>query len=207
MTEAQEKLNSEAKTSSQTEDSASKGAAERPADSEPQMTDEIAHELSELNWRDQKIAELESRLANHDQDIEKAREYVKRLEAEVKDIHLRSSREIESKVAQNVAKTLVPFLEVVDHLEKAVESPSQDAGSLQEGLRMILKQLHSQMAALGVEKLLSVGEIFNPEIHEAITAQPIEEGEDDSIISVFQEAYALNGKLIRPAKVIVGKRT
>ena len=75
--------------------------------------------------------------------------------------------------------------------------------SLQEGSEATLKLLETVMQRFGIEQLDPQGEPFDPNLHEAMTMQPSEGAEPGSVITVFQKGYALNGRLLRPARVVV----
>jgi molecular chaperone GrpE len=72
-----------------------------------------------------------------------------------------------------------------------------------EGSRATLKQLVSTMERFGVKEVDPLGEPFDPTLHEAITMQPSAEVEPNTVLTVFQKGYTLNGRLLRPARVVV----
>ena len=95
---------------------------------------------------------------------------------------------------------------VCDSLEMGIAAGS-DAGAdaLLEGSNATLKQLNSTLAQYGVVEVDPLGEPFDPELHEAMTMQPSAEAEPDSVLTVFQKGYTLNGRLLRPARVVVAQ--
>ena len=78
-----------------------------------------------------------------------------------------------------------------------------DAQSLLEGKEATLKLLAATMERFGVVELDPEGEPFDPQQHEAMTMQPSADMEPGSVLTVFQKGYALNGRLLRPARVVV----
>ena len=80
-----------------------------------------------------------------------------------------------------------------------------DADSLREGSAATLKLLETVMERFGMAPLDPAGEPFDPELHEAMTMQPSADVEPDSILTVIQKGYTLNGRLLRPARVIVAQ--
>ncbi|MCH7821691.1 MAG: nucleotide exchange factor GrpE [Proteobacteria bacterium] len=127
-----------------------------------------------------------------------------RASAEVENVRKRASRDVEH--ARNFA--LEGFgkelLAVKDSLELGLEATdSADADSLRAGAEATLKLLTGALARFGVEEVDPEGEPFDPERHEAISMQPSADLEPGSIVTVIQKGYALNGRLLRPARVIV----
>ena len=85
----------------------------------------------------------------------------------------------------------------------ALAADEASVESLQEGNEATMKQLIGILQRFGVEEVDPEGEPFDPELHEAMTMQPSGEVEPGSVITVFQKGYALNGRLLRPARVVV----
>ena len=100
------------------------------------------------------------------------------------------------------------MLAAVDSLEMGIEAGSDaSAQTLLEGKQATLKLLIGAMANSGVEQLDPLGEPFDPNLHEAMTMQPSESAEPGTILTVVQKGYQLNGRLLRPARVIVASDT
>ena len=96
------------------------------------------------------------------------------------------------------------LLAVVDSLEMGLEAADNaDAESLKEGSEATLKLLATTLERFGVTVVDPEGEPFDPEFHEAMTMQPSADVEPDSVLTVIQKGYTLNGRLLRPARVIV----
>ncbi|MDP8949156.1 MAG: nucleotide exchange factor GrpE [Actinomycetota bacterium] len=126
---------------------------------------------------------------------------LRRLKAEFENSRKRQERE-RARVLETASERLVvELLPVLDNLDRALEA----GGDIHEGVRAIRDQL---VAVLGKEGLLAVasdGQPFDPNVHEAVMGQPSEEHEEGTILQTFQRGYLLNGKPIRPAKVVVAK--
>jgi len=123
--------------------------------------------------------------------------YKKRVERE----KIEYSHFIKSEIIRN----LLPVLDDFNHmLEKAGEGSNEK--SVLEGARMIYEKFHQVLEAEGLEKIDSLGQEFDPQIHEAMMVQKTDKEEDhNKIISVFQEGYKVKDRLLRPSKVVVGK--
>ena len=95
---------------------------------------------------------------------------------------------------------------MADSLEMALETGSQaPAETLLEGGRATLKQLLAALEKYGVKVVSPEGEPFNPELHEAISMQESATAEPNSVLIVAQRGYQLNGRLLRPARVVVAR--
>jgi molecular chaperone GrpE len=156
---------------------------------EPGVTEE---ELAALTQ------ELEATRRERDEYLDALR----RLKAEFENSRKRQERE-RARILETASERLVAeLLPILDNLDRALEAE----GDIHEGVRAIRDQL---VAALGKEGLLPVasdGQPFDPNVHEAVLSQPTEEHEEGTILQTFQRGYLLNGKPIRPAKVVVAKQ-
>lgn len=127
-----------------------------------------------------------------------------RTAAELDNVRKRAVRDVENArkfALENFSRDL---LDVRDSLEMGLAAAdSADADALREGSEATLKLLQSVMERFGVEQIDPTGEPFDPELHEAMTMQPSADAEPDSVLSVIQKGYSLNGRLLRPARVIV----
>lgn len=125
-----------------------------------------------------------------------------RLLAEYDNYRKRSQKEKESLYADIKADTLTKFLPVYDNLMRALGTPTEDE-AYRKGVEMIMNQFCSTMEKLGVEKIESLGQKFDPALHNAVMhAEDPEKGENE-IVEVFQEGFRLGDKVIRFAMVKV----
>jgi molecular chaperone GrpE len=96
------------------------------------------------------------------------------------------------------------MLAIKDSLEIGLEAAeSADAASIAEGSKATLKLLTTALERFGIAEIDPMGEPFNPEQHEAINMQPSADAEPGSVLAVVQKGYSLNGRLLRPAMVVV----
>jgi molecular chaperone GrpE len=129
-----------------------------------------------------------------------------RVVAELDNLRKRHTRELENARRYGVEGLAAELLSVVDSLEMALETGLEaPAESLLEGGQATLKQLQTAMEKYGIKVVSPEGEPFNPEFHEALSMQPSDTAEPDSVLTVVQRGYELNGRLLRPARVIVAK--
>jgi len=142
--------------------------------------------------------ELEVTRLERDQYLDALR----RLKAEFENSRKRQERErarILSMASERLVQELLP---VLDNLDRALEA----GGDIREGVQATREQLAEVLAEEGLLPVASDGQPFDPNVHDAVMGQPSEEHEDGTIIQTFQRGYLLNGKPIRPAKVVVAKQ-
>ena len=164
-------------------------------------TADSASPLAELERLQQALAEAEERArANREQYL--------RAVAELDNVRKRAQRDIESANRYGLEKFAAELLPVRDSLELAVQSADQaqvDARSLKQGQEATLQLLVKALERLGLTPINPVGEPFDPTRHEAMLAQESATAEPGSVLQVVQTGYELNGRVIRPARVIVAR--
>jgi molecular chaperone GrpE len=127
---------------------------------------------------------------------------LRRLKAEFENSRKRQERE-HARLLQTASERLVrELLPVLDNLERALEAE----GDIREGVRATRDQLADVLGREGLLPVASDGQAFDPNVHEAVMGQPSEEHEEGTILQTFERGYVLNGKPIRPAKVVVARQ-
>ncbi|MFL6215666.1 MAG: nucleotide exchange factor GrpE [Blastocatellia bacterium] len=129
-----------------------------------------------------------------------------RTHAEFENYRRRVERERAETYARSRAEVVLELLPVIDNFERALaslEHNSNDAASLRQGIELIHRQLNDALSKFGLEPVETVGHAFDPHLHEAVSAEPSEEHEENTVIAEFQRGYKLGEKLLRPAKVKV----
>jgi len=168
-------------------------AAETPVDAEALANADTPVEADDTPT-------LESLQAKADENWDR---YVRAM-AEADNIRKRATRDIAHAhkfALENFSKDL---LAVKDSLEMGLAAADNaDAESLLAGSEATLKLLAGLLQRFGISEIDPVGEPFDPEQHEAMTMQPSDDVEPGSVLTVIQKGYALNGRLLRPARVIV----
>ena len=127
-----------------------------------------------------------------------------RAAAETENVRKRASRDVEHARKYALEGFGTEMLAVRDSLELGLGAvESADADSIAEGSKATLKLLSAALERFGIAEIDPVGEPFDPERHEAINMQPSADAEPGSVLSVVQKGYSLNGRLLRPAMVVV----
>jgi molecular chaperone GrpE len=168
-------------------------AAEMEADSE--VAETSAEDLALL---------LEQARAKADEHHEQ----LIRAHAELENLKKRHARDLENAHKYALDKFVAELLGVRDSLElghAAAQDESADVQKLREGTELTLKMLGDAMAKFGVEQIDPTNEPFNPEFHQAMSMQPRADVPPNTVVAVVQKGYLLNGRLVRPAMVMVSQ--
>ncbi|OOF47000.1 nucleotide exchange factor GrpE [Rodentibacter trehalosifermentans] len=155
-----------------------------------------------------RVQELEEQLkAQVEETAKKEQDLLLRTRAEIDNIRRRTEQDVEKAHKFALEKFSKDLLNTIDNLERALASPAntedESIKALFDGVELTLKELISTVGRYGVEAVGAVGEIFNPDLHQAISMQPAEGFEANQITTVLQKGYTLNGRVIRPAMVMV----
>ncbi|PCI19694.1 MAG: nucleotide exchange factor GrpE [Piscirickettsiaceae bacterium] len=148
--------------------------------------------------------ELDAANARADENWEK----VLLAKAEVENMRRRTQKDIEKAHRFSVEKFAKDMLPVVDSLEMglaAAGDASADVTAIKEGMELTYKQLLTSLEKSGIEQVNPLAETFNSELHQAISMVPSPDHEPNTVMQVFQKGYTLNGRLLRPAMVIVSQ--
>ena len=168
---------------------------------EPQSADPLEEAIA-------RVQELEEQLkAQVEESAKKEQDLLLRTRAEIDNIRRRTEQDIEKAHKFALEKFSKDILNTIDNLERALATPAntedESVKALFDGVQLTLKELLSTVARFGVEPIGVVGELFNPDLHQAISMQPAEGVESNHITAVLQKGYILNGRVIRPAMVMV----
>lgn len=125
---------------------------------------------------------------------------LKRTQANFENFRKQTEKRVEEIRLMATKQILLEFLPVVDNLALALQSAQKDPSHVVEGIELIQKQLMDILQQNNVERLVVVGEQFNPHQHEALM-KVVDDAKENTIIEELQSGYLLNGKVIRPAKV------
>lgn len=170
-----------------------------------QTQEEQAVEVNPLEAAEARIAELESYISEADA---REKDIQLRAQAEIQNIRRRAEQDVEKAHKFALEKFSKELLTVVDNLERGLAAldnavTDEKTQALVDGVEMTHKEFISTLAKFGVEAVGAVGEAFNPELHQAISMQPAEGVDANHISTVLQKGYTLQGRVLRPAMVIV----
>ena len=189
------------------------------SDNEEQSNQESEKELAsedvveseiEKDQTDQTVDEIENLRSLLEKEQEQAQanlDTALRAQAEMENLRKRTTRDIENAHKYALDKFVNELIPVVDSLELGLSAAmeSENGKDLLEGMELTLKMMTAALEKFGVKQIFPEGEKFNPELHEAVSMQPVEGKESGTVISVMQKGYELNGRLVRAAMVMVAK--
>ena len=173
--------------------------------------EQVKAETEQPSLKPKYVEELEARtMAAEKQVLEvQARfdQLRQQLQRETDETRQRLNRSADERAAGEKAKFIAALLPALDNLNRAVVAASGDASreAIVEGIRSIATSFESALTSAGVEPLQSVGEEFNPELHEAVDTQETDADMDGRVIEEYSRGFRLGDRLLRPARVKVGR--
>lgn len=164
--------------------------------------------IPEIEVQPDVAVELQKKLEEAEQKAAENWDRAVRVQAEMENLKKRIQKDLENAhkfALENFAKEL---LAVLDSLELGLQAASGDSPEVQkfrEGSELTIKQFEAVFAKYNIEVVNPMGQQFNPELHQAMAMQPSADVDPNSVLNVFQKGYVLNGRLLRPAMVVVAK--
>ena len=176
---------------------------------QPQQT---AEEGPPVSLKPTYIEEMEKRLADSERKQQELlaahREFKANMALETRQARERIQNEYNKRLIQAKGEVAEKFIQILENLERALAASegASNSGSLLEGIQLIRNQFRSALFELGLQEVSPKGEPFNPEIAEAVQVITVDSEADDNIVmNVISNGYTMNGQLIRPARVVVGR--
>ena len=168
--------------------------------------DEI-HDSPESEVSGEGESEVEDALQEALSELDRHRDAMLRMQAEMDNQRKRLVRETEKSRKFALERIMKDLLQVHDSLQRGLEVDpgSATVESLREGETLTLKMLDKVLADHSLEVVDPLGEAFDPELHEAMTMAPSEEFAENTVMEVLQKGFSLHGRLIRPAMVVVSR--
>jgi molecular chaperone GrpE len=162
------------------------------------MADEV--ENVETEEQVEEIDELDALKQERDELVDT----LQRVKAEFDNFRKRSARDHEALVTRAAERLVKELLPVLDDLSRALEAAEQhEEATLEEGVRLVHRQLVDVLAKEGLEEIPTDG-AFDPHVHEALLSQP-SDADSGAVIEVLQKGYRLGDRVLRPARVIVAE--
>ena len=175
---------------------------ENGLDQEEDLLDE------QLDESHEKPVEAEAELSL-EQQVDDLKDQLLRAQAEVQNVRRVAGQEITKARLYGVEFLAREFLVVGDNLQKALESCNEKAeiDSIKEGLELTLRSFEDSLETAGIVPLSPDGESFDPERHEAISVVEDDKKEPNTVIDVIQRGFTIQNRILRPAKVVVTKKS
>ena len=169
---------------------------------EEALAGEVVDETAE------KIASLEKALAAAEAKVAEQQDSVLRARAEADNARRRADGEVEKARKFALERFAGELLPVIDNLERGLQMADTENEAIKpmvEGVEMTLKSFVSTIEKFGMTPIDPQGEAFNPELHQAMSMQESADHEPNTVMAVMQNGYELNGRLLRPAMVMVSR--
>ena len=166
------------------------------------------NEESEQDIQESKIAQLEAALLASESKVKEQQDAVLRAKADVENMRRRTEQEIDKARKYALNKFAEELLPVIDNLERAIaaaDTENEAVKPIVEGVELTHKTFVDVVAKFGLKEINPEGEAFNPELHQAMSIQESADHEPNTVMFVMQKGYELNGRVIRPAMVMVSK--
>ncbi len=192
-------------TEQETPDNAAESTVENQA-TETEVSPET--ELLEASSPEEAIAQLQQELEQANQKAQENWDKALRIQAEMENLKRRTQKDLDDTRKYAVERFAKELISVIDSLElglQAIAGDSPEVQKFREGSELTLKQFEAAFAKANIETVNPLGQPFNPEHHQAMAMQPSAEFAPNSVLTVFQKGYLLNGRLLRPAMVVVAK--
>ena len=170
------------------------------AEIEAELMDEMDAEAAEQ--------EQQSETQQLRAEVTTANDQVLRVQAEMQNVRRRAERDVENAHKYALDKFAADLLPVVDNLERAlaaIDSADEGQKAVAEGLELTLKSFMEVLVRYKIEAIDPAGQPFDAELHQAVSMVPNPDLEHNTVMDVFQKGYTLNGRLVRPAMVVVSQ--
>lgn len=175
-------------------------------DAAPDIDPEATAVLTDTAEEARTPEQLRQALTAAESRLDEARDAHMRAVAELENIRRRAVRDVESAHRYGLERFAGELLQVIDSLEAGLEvGQKADARSLLAGKEATLKLLQKAFEKFGIAEINPEGQPFDPQLHEAMAMEESGSAEPSSVLKVVQKGYQLNGRLLRPARVIVAK--
>ncbi len=172
----------------------------------------INEEAERPNLKPTYVEELEARTNAAEKQVLEVQARFDQLRAQLQretdETRQRLNRSADERASGEIAKFITTLLPVIDDLNRAIEAASEEdapQGSILEGVRRIAASFESALTNAGVKSIVSVGEQFDPELHEAVDTEETDSDMDGKVIAEYSRGYRLGDRLLRPARVKVGR--
>ena len=172
-------------------------------------TDRVNAEAEQPSLKPKYVEELEARTQAAEKQVQEVQsrfdQLRQQLQRETDETRQRLNRAADERAAGEKAKFIAAVLPVLDDLNRAIQSENTTREALLEGVRGIAGSFQSALANAGVESIESVGEEFNPELHEAVDTEETDAEMDGRVIEEYSRGFRMGDRLLRPARVKVGR--
>ncbi len=178
---------------------------------DPEGAEQINEEVEQPNLKPRYVEELEARTQAAEKQVQDVQarfdQLRQQLQRETDETRQRLNRSADERAATEKARFITTFLPAFDDLNRAIEAVSNNAprDAILEGIRRISTSVQNALTSAGVEPIDSIGEVFDPEVHEAVDTGETDADMDGRVISEYSRGFRMGDRLLRPARVKVGR--
>ena len=166
-------------------------------------------EVEQPNLKPKYVEELEARTTAAEKQVQEVQarfdQLRQQLQRETDETRQRLNRSADERAAGEKAKFIASLLPALDDLNRAIEAENAPREAILEGIRSITTSFESVLTNAGVEPISSVGEQFDPELHEAVDTEETDREMDGKVIAEYSRGFRMGDRLLRPARVKVGR--
>jgi len=174
-----------------------------------QGTERAKTETDQPNLKPSYVEELEARTKAAERQVQEVQarfdQLRQQLQRETDETRQRLNRSADERAAGEKAKFIASLLPALDNLNRAAASANASRETILEGIRSIATTFEAALTSAGVEPIQSVGEDFNPELHEAVDTEETGSEMDGKVIEEYSRGFRMGDRLLRPARVKVGR--
>lgn len=178
---------------------------------DPDGDEQVNAEVETPNLKPSYVEELETRTRAAEKQVQEVQarfdQLRQQLQRETDETRVRLNRAADERAAASKARFIESLLPVMDDLERAIDAAEREGSSesILQGVRSIANRFQSALTSAGVEPIESVGEPFNPELHEAVDTEASDPEMDGIVIDEYERGFRMGDRLLRPARVKVGR--
>jgi molecular chaperone GrpE len=174
-----------------------------------QGEEQVSAEVEQPNLKPKYVEELEARTAAAEKQVQEVQarfdQLRQQLQRETDETRQRLNRSADERAAGEKAKFIASLLPALEDLNRAIEAENATREAILDGVRSITTSFQSALANAGVEPISSVGEQFDPELHEAVDTEETDREMDGKVIAEYSRGFRMGDRLLRPARVKVGR--
>lgn len=168
-------------------------------------------DIEQPNLKPSYVEELETRTKAAEKQVQEVQsrfdQLKQQLQRETDETRQRLNRAADERAAADKARFISSLLPVMDDLHRAIQAADEgaDRDAIHEGIRRIASSFENSLMSANVEPIPSVGEPFDPELHEAVDTADVESDEDGRVVQEYSRGFRIGDRLLRPARVKVGR--
>ena len=176
-----------------------------------QGTEQASSETEQPSLKPKYVEELEARTKAAEKQVQEVQsrfdQLRQQLQRETDETRQRLNRSADERAAGEKAKFIASLLPALDNLRRAIANADAPRDVLLEGIRSTVTSFEAALTSAGVEPIQSVGEEFNPELHEAVDTEETSGEMDGRVLEEYSRGFRIGDRLLRPARVKVGRAT